>query len=136
MKTYQTLSLIGCIIGIFLMLGLTAIAGIGTFSGDMALNMSKLGGNATQIANQQKANNYYNASFSSFAAGTTLSFFLFLALIPIIFVVKKAKVVGIVAILLGLIIVAITNLWGIVPFALLLPAGILAIRYKPHDIVQ
>jgi hypothetical protein len=25
---------------------------------------------------------------------------------------------------------AITNLWGIIPFALLLPAGILALRFK------
>jgi hypothetical protein len=52
--------------------------------------------------------------FGTFAAGTMLSFFLFIALIPITFVVKKAKAVGIVAIVLGVVSMAITNFWGIV----------------------
>jgi Na+-driven multidrug efflux pump len=31
---------------------------------------------------------------------------------------------------IGVITTAITNLWGIIPFELLLPAGILALRFK------
>lgn len=47
------------------------------------------------------------------------------------FVVKNnTKAVGIILLVLGFITVIAMNGWGIIPFALLLPAGILAIRYK------
>jgi Sec-independent protein secretion pathway component TatC len=56
---------------------------------------------------------------------------MYIALIPITFAVKnKTKVVGIILLVIGVITTAITNLWGIIPFALLLPAGILSLRFK------
>jgi hypothetical protein len=52
--------------------------------------------------------------------------------IVITFVVKNTKAVGITLLVIGVIAMAITNLWGIMPFALLLPAGIVALRYNPY----
>lgn len=57
---------------------------------------------------------------------------MYIGLIPIMFAVKsKTKAVGIILLVIGFLAMVITNLWGIIPFALLLPAGILALRYKP-----
>ena len=56
---------------------------------------------------------------------------MYIALIPITFIAKKrVKAVGVTLIVLGFIAMLITNGWGIIPFALLLPAGILGLRYK------
>ncbi len=69
------------------------------------------------------------------AGGFFLAFFLYVAILVITFVVKtKTKLVGILILVLGVIGMAITNLWGIIPFALLLPAGILALRHKGQAI--
>jgi hypothetical protein len=130
MKTYQTLSLIGCIIGILLMLFLSGIAGLGTIANDVSLNLTKQYGNSSELANRQKAHAASEELFSSFGAGTALSLFLFIAAIPITFVVKNTKAVGIILIILGIISIVITRGWGIIPFALLLPAGIVALREK------
>lgn len=134
MRTYQTLSLIGCIIGIFLMLFLFGIAGLGTIANDISLNITKQYGNGSELATQQQKHAANEAVFKPFGEGVFLSFLIYIALIPITFIIKsKTKVVGIIVIILGFITMAITNVWGLIPFALLLPAGILAIRYKPGD---
>jgi hypothetical protein len=49
--------------------------------------------------------------------------------------VKNTKVVGGILIGLGATAVGITNGWGIISFALLLPSGILAIRYKQKEVM-
>jgi hypothetical protein len=46
-------------------------------------------------------------------------------------IANKIKALGIILIVIGLITMIITNFWGIIPFALLLPAGVVALRYKP-----
>ncbi len=57
---------------------------------------------------------------------------MYIAMIPITFAIKsKTKAVGIILLVIGFIAMVITNMWGIIPFALLLPSGILALRYKP-----
>jgi len=77
---------------------------------------------------------------SPFLTGTAFAFFLYIVMLIITFVVKtRIKAVGIILLVLGGISVAITNGWGIIPFALLLPAGILALRHKqglkePHTV--
>jgi hypothetical protein len=128
MKTYQTLSLIGSIIGIFLMLFLFGIAGIGTVFNNASMNLTKQYGNGSQIMTQQQKHDASEKSFSAFAGGTALSLLLFIIAIPITFIVKNGKGVGIVLIAFGIISMVITNGWGIIPFCLLLPAGILAIK--------
>jgi hypothetical protein len=56
---------------------------------------------------------------------------MYIAAIPLTFAIKsKTKMVRIILLVIGVITTEITNLWRIIPFALLLPAGILALRYK------
>jgi hypothetical protein len=132
-RTYQTLSLIGCIIGIFLTLGLIGLGGLLLGTGEVFLNASE-SIDPTDPETQQARQEFDQsvASTAPFVAGLFFSFFMFIALIPITFAVKaKTKAVGIILLVIGVITTAITNLWGIIPFALLLPAGILALRYKP-----
>jgi len=71
------------------------------------------------------------AQTAPFFAGLFLSFFMYIAAIPLTFAIKsKTKMVRIILLVIGVITTEITNLWRIIPFALLLPAGILALRYK------
>ncbi len=132
MRTYQTLSLIGCIIGIFLSLGLVGIMGFLGGTSNVLLNMSE--SMDPNNPRTQEARREYNETMTNTApviAGLFLSLLMYIAAIPITFAIKgKTKAVGIVLLVIGVITTAITNLWGIIPFALLLPAGILALRYK------
>jgi ABC-type Fe3+ transport system permease subunit len=130
MRTYQTLSLIGCLIGLFLMLGLFGVAGLGIFSNNMSLNLTKSYANNSETARQQASHDVYERNFNSFAAGTFFSLLLYIAGIVITFVVRRVKALGIILIVLGFIPILITIGWGIIPFALLLPAGIVALREK------
>jgi hypothetical protein len=45
---------------------------------------------------------------------------------------KHAKPLGIVFLVVGFVAVIVTGGWGIIPYALLIPAGILAIREAKH----
>ncbi len=71
---------------------------------------------------------------SNFIGGSFLAFFIYIVILVITFVVKtKTKAVGITILILGIIGMAITNFWGIIQFSLLLPARIVALRYKPQQ---
>ena len=99
-----------------------------TESGNEQFNASQESRDRTS---QQRAE--FEASeqrFAPFIAGLALSFFMYIGAIPITYVIKNTKVVGIILLVIGIIAVLITNGGGIIPFALLLPAGILALRYK------
>jgi len=77
---------------------------------------------------EQKAN---HENFSNFVGGTFFAFLIYIVILVVTFAVRtKTKAVGITIIILGVIGMATTNLWGIIPFALLLPAGISALRFK------
>jgi len=105
------------------------IAGIGTVFNNASMNLTKSYGNSSQITTQQTSHDVNEKTFNSFAAGTMFSLFVYIAGIVLTFVVKNVKAIGIVLIVvIGIIPITITNGWGIIPFALLLPAGIVAIR--------
>jgi glucan phosphoethanolaminetransferase (alkaline phosphatase superfamily) len=125
MRTYQTLSLIGCIFGILLTIGLTLLLGGVKSVGDTLLNMSR----PTESERQEHVTTY--AWISPAIGGLFFAFLIYIAILVVTFAVRtKTKAVGITIIILGIIGMATTNLWGIIPFALLLPAGISALRYK------
>ncbi len=72
---------------------------------------------------------------SMFEGGLVLALFMYIAALVVTFVVRtKTKLVGVALIVIGVLAVAATYLWGIVPFGLLLPAGILAIRLKQQQL--
>jgi len=125
MENYQILSLIGCIFGILLTIGLVLTIGVLTSISDNFFNMSRPTEQERTMHEASKSKN------SPFLTGTAFAFFLYIVMLIITFVVKtRIKAVGIILLVLGGISVAITNGWGIIPFALLLPAGILALRHK------
>jgi hypothetical protein len=127
MENYQILSLIGCIFGILLTIGLVLTVGVLTSVSDNFFNMSR------PTEQERTLHEADKSKISPFLTGTAIAFFLYIFMLIITFVVKsKLKVVGIILIVFGIICVAITNGWGIIPFALLLPAGIVALRHKSH----
>jgi hypothetical protein len=136
MRTYQTLSLIGCIIGIFLTLALIGLVGFLTGTGDVLLNFSEsVDPTNPQTIQQRQEFERQQASTNAFIAGSFLSFFIYIALIPVTFAVKnKTKAVGVILLVIGFIAMVITNGWGIISYALLLPAGILALRFKKQKV--
>lgn len=125
LRTYQTLSLIGNIFGILISIGLFFVmtALIGTT--DVLLEMS----NPSEDEIQEQESR--NAEFDPFIGGLAFAFILYTAMLVVTFVMSnKTKGLGITLIVIGFIAMIITNFWGVIPFALLLPAGIVALRYK------
>lgn len=131
METYQTLSLIGCILGILLSIGLGLVIGFLNSASDVFFNMSRPT-ESERLEHETSSNTLTLA-----AGGLFIGFFVYVAILIITFIIKtKTKIVGIIILVLGLLAMAITNLWGIIPFALLLPAGIVALRYKPQELTK
>ena len=103
------------------------------FSGTVGVhvNVSKnLSPNKPQ--NQINQQNYENtkARSDALSSGLAFAFLMYIAGITITFVIKNTKIVGIILLVIGLIAVVITYGWGLIAFALLLPAGIVALRSK------
>ena len=119
METYQRLGLIGCIFGILLTIGLFLVVGFLIGTSDVFFNMSR------PTEQERTMHEASKSSVTPFMGGTVIAFFLYIAMLAIIFSVKaKTKIVGVLLLVLGVICTVITNFWGIIPFALLLPAGI------------
>jgi glucan phosphoethanolaminetransferase (alkaline phosphatase superfamily) len=93
---------------------------------DILLNMSDPSERELQEHEEQ------TSSWSPFIGGLAFSFILYIVMLVLTFVIaNKTKALGIILIVIGFIAMVITNFWGIIPYALLLPAGIVALRYKP-----
>ena len=68
---------------------------------------------------------------SQFEGGMIIAFFMYIGIFLVTFMRRfKTKLVGVVLIVVGALAIGTTFLWGIIPFGLLLPAGILALRQK------
>jgi len=125
METHQTLSLIGNILGILLTIGLFLVMGTLIGTSDVLLNMSHPSPSEIQTQESKKA------EVQPFIAGLAFAFIFYIVMLVLTFVIRnKTKALGIILILMGFIAMAITNFWGVIPFALLLPAGIVALRHK------
>lgn len=69
-----------------------------------------------------------------FEFGLIVSFFMYIGIFLVTFMKRfKTKLVGVVLIVVGALAIGTTFLWGIIPFGLLLPAGILALRQKQQQ---
>jgi hypothetical protein len=114
-----------------LALGLIGLGGFLLGTGDVLLNVSEsIDPTNPETQQARREQERVEAQTAPFIAGLGLSLFMYIGLIPVTFAVKnKTKAVGIILLVIGVITTAITNLWGIIPFALL-PAGILALRFK------
>lgn len=129
MESYQVLSLIGCIFGILLTIGLYLLVGFLMGTSDVFFNMSR------PTEQERTMHEESRSSVTPFMGGTVFAFFLYIAMLAITLAVKgKTKIVGVILIVPGVICTVITNFWGIIPFALLLPAGIVALRHRPRTV--
>jgi hypothetical protein len=71
---------------------------------------------------------------SMFEGGLIISFFMYIGILAVTFLTRiSTKLVGVVLIVVGILAIGATFLWGIIPFGLLLPAGILALRQKKQQ---
>jgi hypothetical protein len=65
-----------------------------------------------------------------FMTGLAFAFIFYIVALVLTFVLRNTIAIGIILIVLGGISVPITNYYGIIPFALLLPAAVVAFRQK------
>jgi hypothetical protein len=119
MRNYQTLTLIGSIFGILIAVGFWIF-------------VSSFEPFVTEFATQETAmQNRENMSYAAIAVPVVI--ILEIAVLVLVFVIKPThlKPVGIFLIVVSVIVLIGTSWYGILPFALFLPAGIIALRYKP-----
>jgi hypothetical protein len=115
MRNYQTLTLIGSIFGILIAVGFWIFA-------------SSFEPFVTEFATEETAmENRETMSYAAIAVPVVI------ILEIAVFVAKptQLKPVGIFLIVVSVIVLIGTSWYGILPFALFLPAGIIALRYKP-----
>jgi len=126
MRNYQTLTLIGSILGMLIAFGVYATLGVLNITIDTFENMT---GHETQNAPSVKR----EADMKYISAGVGISIFVLIVALILAFVIKeRTKIVGISLIIIAFVTLISMGFYGIIPLALLLPAGIVAIRYKPQ----
>jgi hypothetical protein len=104
MRTYQTLSLIGCIIDILFTIGLALVVGGLMSVSDVLMNMSR----PTESELQRHIESQETSSV--FVGGAMFAFLLYIVILVITFAIKrKTKAVAMSIIILGIITVAVTN---------------------------
>jgi Protein of unknown function (DUF4064) len=124
MRTYQTLTLIGSILGILIAFGVYATLGVLNITMNVFENMT---GQETQSNPSAKR----QADIQYVSTGVGVSIFVLIVALVLAFAIKqRTKIVGISLIIIAVVTFIAIGLFGIIPFALLLPAGISALRYK------
>jgi hypothetical protein len=124
LRNYQTLTLIGSILGI-----LTAV-GFWIFASSFNAGLELL--NESGFADPNTVTQ--NRSTMSYAAvAVPIVIVLESIVLVLVFVIspRQLKPLGIFLIIVSVIVLIGTSWYGILPFALFLPAGILALKYKP-----
>ncbi len=86
--------------------------------------------NVTERIQQQETKQI----MSMFEGGLIIAFFMYIGILVVTFLTRiRTKLAGVVLIVVGILAIGATFLWGIIPFGLLLPAGILALRQKKQQ---
>src|SRR5574342_866869 len=120
MRNYQTLTLVGSILGMLIAFGVYTTIGVLNVSMNVFENMT---GEETQINPSAKR----QIDMQYITAGVGVSIFSFIVALVLAFVIKeRTKIVGISLIIIAVITFFAMGLFGVIPFALLLPAGIVA----------
>ena len=124
MRTYQTLTLIGSILGILITFGAYATIGILYTTLNVFENMT---GEETQTLPNTKRQ--ADIQYISTAAGVSIVLYI-LALVLSFSIKWRTKIVGTSLIIIAIVTLIAISFYGVIGFALLLPAGIVALRYK------
>jgi hypothetical protein len=124
MRNYQTLTLIGSILGILIAFGVYATVGVL----DITLNVFE---NMTDKESETAPSIKREADKQYISTAIGISIPLLIIALVLAFVIKeKTKIVGIGLIIISIAVLIAIGGFGVIPFALLLPAGIVALRYK------
>src|SRR4249920_1675790 len=124
MRNYQTLTLIGSILGILIAFGVYATVGVLDITLNLFENMT---GKESETAPSIKRE--ADKQYISTAIGISIPL-LIIALVLAFVIKEKTKIVGIGLIIISIAVLIAIGGFGVIPFALLLPAGIVALRYK------
>ena len=109
MRSYQIIILIGTILGILIIIGSSMFWG-------MVSHMAN-------VMSLKERNLFFYGKMG-------IAFILYIIILIIAFTVKNSKTVSIISIIFSVIILFVTNDWGLVGSALLLAGGIVALVYK------
>lgn len=128
MRTYQTLTLIGSILGFLISFGVYATVGVLDITINVFENMT---GEESQTAPSTKR----QADIQYISGAIGISVVLFIVALVIAFAVKqRTKIVGIILIIISVATLISIGFFGVIPFALLLPAGIVALRFRSQSL--
>jgi hypothetical protein len=109
MRSYQIIILIATILGILIVIGSSMFLGrVSQMANDMSL---------------EEQNVFFYGKMG-------IAFILYIIILIIAFTVKNSKAVSIISIIFSIILLFVTNDWGLVGSALLLAGGIVALIYK------
>lgn len=126
MRTYQTLTLIGVIFGIII-----AFFVFATLSA-LNIGLTSLEENFdTSTSTSQPEQRQSDLSGTGLRAGISI-LLMIVGLVLVFALPGHPKVVGIYLIILSVVVLFAIGFFGVLPFALFLPAGIVALRYKPQ----
>jgi Protein of unknown function (DUF4064)/Short C-terminal domain len=131
LRTYQTLTLIGAILGILTTIGYwITMIGLDAFvtSFDESMRESEF---YTPDPEDQRQYQENKSSMAYINAAAPTSIVILVIILIITMVIKnQTKILGIILIVVAVTELILTSAFGVIPLALLLPAGILALRWK------
>ena len=127
MRNYQTLALIGAVLGIVI-----AFAVI-TFMGALDIGLTSLGNLTTSTPEELQVEREDRAGDLQYIYSTGgAAIILYIVALVIAFVLRqKTKIIGVVLLVIAVTTLFLTGFFGVIGFALLLTSGIVALRYKP-----
>ena len=127
MRTYQTLTLIAVIFGIiigFLVWSFLSVSNVGLKSLEQ-----NYGDSNTPLRQEER-----ESSLSQIGAQAGITILMMIIALILVFVLpSRPKIVGVYLLIVAVAVLIGMGFFGILPFALFLPAGIVALRYKPQS---
>ena len=127
MRNYQTLALIGSILGIVIAFAVIAFMGV------LDIGLTSLGNLTTSTQEELQVEREDCAADIQYIYSTGgAAIVLYIIALVIAFVIKqKTKIIGIVLLVVAVATLLLIGYFGVIGFALLLTGGIVALRYKP-----
>jgi hypothetical protein len=126
LRNYQTLTLIGSILGILIAFGVMATIGV------LDITMTSFENFTSDTPDQlQQQKQERSSDMQYIYSSGSIAVVLYIIALIIAFVIKeRTKIVGIVLLVIAVATLILIGFFGVIGFALLLTAGIVALRYK------
>jgi hypothetical protein len=136
-RNYQTLTVIGGIITILIVLAVALLFSVGNIVHESFGNFTKQYGSQSSVNQYQQGRQMFSSGLNYMSVAIPVGVFGSVAAMVLVFVIKdKFKPLGIILIVLGVIVLIATGGFGIVGFAMFVVAGIVTLRYKPNPSME